>query len=159
MKLIINLLLLALVVAAVLPFITLGPNGNALLKLPDLKFPDINMTEIPEDPVTQQKTVSDDVESALVYKWRDSDGHTHYTSDPPPQGVQSEMLSLRPGTNVVPTIKPPQPSKQVTKPKIEKDSLGSVYSPANVRQLIEDARNVQNILNERANELQQLSDR
>ena len=158
MKLIINLLLLTLVVAAVLPFITLGPNGSALLEPPDINVPDFDIPKISE-LVTKSKPASNDDQSALVYKWRDSDGRMHYTSDPPPQGVQSEMLSIRPDTNVVPAVKPPQPSKQVTKPKTQKDPVGSVYSPGNIRQLIDDARNVENVLNDRATELQQLSDR
>ncbi len=158
MRLIIKLLLLTLVVAAVLPFITLGPNGSALLKPPDLNVPDFDVTKISE-LVTKHKPASDDNQSARVHKWRDSDGHTHYTSDPPPQGIQSEMLSIRPDTNVVPAVKLPQPSKQVIKPKLQKDSVGSVYSPGNPGQLIDDARNVQNVLNDRANELQQRSDR
>ena len=157
MKLIIKLLLLTLVGAAALPFITLGPNGSALLKSPDLEVPEFDTSKISE-LVSTHEPISGKDQSAPVYKWRDSDGQTHYTTEPPPQDIQSETLYLNSDINVVPAVESPQPGNRVEKPSMQKYSVGSVYSPDKVQRLMDDARNVQNILNERANQMQRRSE-
>lgn len=158
MNWIINLLLLALIVVGVLPFISLGPNGDALLELPNLEFPDVDVKKA-FDLLDGQKPDLGSERSATVYKWHDSGGQTHYTNDPPPQGVQAELVSVHPDTNVVPAVDPPVSDDHAAVLKEQEVSAGSVYSPNNIQRLMDNARNVQNILNDRAEEMRKLSDK
>ncbi len=39
-----------------------------------------------------------------TYKWRGADGGWNITSDPPPQGVEYEVVTVRSDTNVLPAV-------------------------------------------------------
>lgn len=90
-----------------------------------------------------------------VYKWVDENGVTQYSSEPPPDQA-STSLELDPNTNVIQAIEMPEDessSSASSKQNNETPQLalpeGPVYSPDNIKKLIDDAKNVQKTLDER----------
>jgi hypothetical protein len=51
---------------------------------------------------------------AAPYKWVDKEGNTHYTDKPPPAGIKSEQVDLKPLTEV--SSPPPSASSDSTDP-------------------------------------------
>ncbi len=85
-----------------------------------------------------------------VYKWVDENGVTQYSSEPPPENVRTQTLELDPRLNIVQGTEAPQAAE---KPKSQPPALalpeGPIYSPETINKLINDAQNVQNLLDER----------
>lgn len=94
-----------------------------------------------------------------VFKWQDAKGHWHY-GDKPPEHKPSQTLNVRTDTNIVRSVKiPPKktvqtPKKPATKPKKQPDmALPITLSPEKVGTLIQDARNVQSLVDKRARDI------
>ncbi|MCG6936325.1 MAG: DUF4124 domain-containing protein [Proteobacteria bacterium] len=49
------------------------------------------------------KTLLPDQQSTRLYKWRDSQGQTHITAQPPSAGIDYEPVEYRHDTNVLPS--------------------------------------------------------
>ncbi|MDX5299880.1 MAG: DUF4124 domain-containing protein [Gammaproteobacteria bacterium] len=86
----------ALVAALAAPFFLNAPNGKPVMKLPAFE----DLVPIPGTPSPG--------DLQLVYKWRDAQGQVHY-SDQPPADTPWETLTVDPGTNVIPAVKPREP--------------------------------------------------
>lgn len=89
-----------------------------------------------------------------VYKWTDENGKTHFSSEPPPDTESASLLEVDPNNvNVIQSVKPrKRDGDAAATPDI---SVGNVYSPSNVKKLINDAKDVQNKLNKRYEEAAQ----
>lgn len=86
-----------------------------------------------------------------VYKWVDENGVTQYSSEPPPANIAKQTLELDPNTNIVQGLRPEDEEEETPHAGPSEPILpqGPIYSPENVKKLIDDAKNVQNLLNER----------
>lgn len=86
-----------------------------------------------------------------VYKWTDENGVVQYSSEAP-QGAETETMTIDPNTNVIQGLRPAakKEAPQATSPPAQAQlPQGSIYNPENIRQLIDDAKNVQTTLNQR----------
>jgi hypothetical protein len=102
-----------------------------------------------------------------VYKWQDKNGAWHFSNQPPPEGVASKVVTYRSDTNVT---QAPQaatestPAQQATKPATATPPADSnipllpITDPERVKQLIDDAKNVQQLVNQHQQQIEQQSD-
>ena len=155
MKLFGKLLVAALVIAGLGPFTFIkGPDGRPLMSFNELMMPDLNvpdMTGTVDLPNLDNSAGGKDI----VYQWTDAEGVGQFSSEPPPPGVEFSVKGYDPNTNLIQSVKPePEPVAvanpvvQPAKPSPEVD-IGNPYSPDNVRKLIDDAKQVQEIINQR----------
>lgn len=91
-----------------------------------------------------------------VYQWVDEKGVKHY-SNTPPAGQQAETLHLRSDTNLIKAIEPPA-EKKPSRPKVTSIGGGMTnpYSPGGAKKLMDDAKNVQELLNQRFERQQEI---
>lgn len=98
-----------------------------------------------------------DKNETAVYKWQDKKGEWHFSNQPPPAGVASSVKTYRSDVNITqapPLIesKPAPPDKTAPLPETTSPLL-PITDPERVKQLIEDARNVQGLVNNRQQKL------
>ncbi len=145
----------ALVIAMALPFTVLkDKNGNTLMSLKDLKLPDFSMPDMPKMP-DAGKLSSGSGDKDYFYRWYDAAGNVQFTTEPPPEGVEYTVKGYDPDTNLIQAVTAPVEESQdetaanKARPTLDPDALDNPYSPENVKKLIEDAKNVQKVLNQR----------
>ena len=89
----------------------------------------------------------------IVYKWRDSRGELHFSSSPPPQGVEYTVKGYDPNANLIQSIevKHEEPvAEQIPENQVKKASdIGNPYSPEKVEKLFNDAQKIQQTLENR----------
>ena len=44
-------------------------------------------------------------EKEMLYRWRDNTGLTHYTDEPPADGIDYQVVQFDPDANIVPSTK------------------------------------------------------
>jgi len=152
MKFFVKLLITALVLAVLLPFTVLkGKDGRPLMSFDQLKVPDLAMPEVPDSlnlPENGQGGNREDI----IYQWRDAKGKLHFTSAPPAEGIEYTAKGYDPNANLIQSIEVKHEETETTavEPAINKPSdIGNPYSPKNIQKLIDDAKNVQSLMNER----------
>ncbi|MBT3204373.1 MAG: DUF4124 domain-containing protein [Gammaproteobacteria bacterium] len=148
-----KLLITALVLAVLLPFTVLkGKDGKPLMSISNIKAPKISLPSLP-DKVKNQGGNSALTSNDIIYKWRDEKGELHFSSTPPPEGIEFTAKGYDPNANLIQSVKvitesPKQLKQQNT--QVQKPSdIGSPYSPAKVEKLYNDAQNIQKLLNDR----------
>jgi len=154
-----KLLIAALVLAVLLPFTVIkGKDGRPLMNFSDLKMPDLGLPDLPEGvDMPAVDLPAGDSGQDIVYKWRDAEGNLHFTSQPPPEGIEYETKGYDPQANLIQSVKPePKQEKESASAEpsdtsqVNKNSdIGNPYSPEKVEKLYKDAQNVQKLLNER----------
>lgn len=134
--------------------------------LADLKWPSFSLDEAASTLSSGQLSNLNPVAGKdVVYKWVDAQGVTQYSHEPPPDSVASKRLELDENTNVIQGLKLPEeeaaasgqqngtgqqnPVPQLALPE------GNLYSPQNIKKVIDDAKNVQKMLNERVGQQEQ----
>ena len=96
-------------------------------------------------------------EAVTVYEWVDEKGRKHF-SNTPPAGQNAKALQLRPDTNLIQAVKP-QVEKVAPRPKVTSiGEMKSPYTPGGAKKLIDDAKNVQEMLNQRFDQQKALID-
>ena len=140
------------------------PDGSPWLSLEQFK-PDISVSAVKGviDDVGPSQLAENKGDTVQVYRWKDTEGNWQY-SDTPPSNINAEQVLVNTNLNrdLVPEFN--------ASPKVEKTSGGgkaflirnggtpspTTVSPNNVGQLVEDAKNVQNLVNDRAKQLESL---
>jgi len=90
-----------------------------------------------------------------VYQWTDSAGVTHYGGTPPAGQGQYEKKTIHSNTNVMQAQKiAEEEEEKVQRPRVA--SVGSVYSPAGVKDLMDDTKGLQEQMNQRAADQEKL---
>ncbi len=91
-----------------------------------------------------------------VYQWVDEKGGKHFSNTPPPN-QQVKALHLRPDTNLVKAVEAPA-EKKPSRPKVTSigSKLSNPYTPGGAKKLMDDAKNVQELLNQRFEKQQEL---
>lgn len=102
-----------------------------------------------------------------VYKWQDKDGAWHFSNQPPPKGVASKVVTYRSDSNLTQAPKAPaepaptgpaaQPATTTPPPADSNLPLLPITDPERVKQLIDDAKNVQQLLDNRQQQIEQQS--
>lgn len=164
MKLFAKLLIAIAVIAILLPFTILkDETGNTLLSFPDIALPDLSMPDIslPGMPdLSDSMNTGSSAESMdgkdIFYKWYDDKGDLHFTSEPPAPGVEYIVKGYDPDANVIQAVKIPpkavEKDAKVATPTNAKKSgnTTSPYSSDSIQKLFEDARNIEKLLDQRA---------
>lgn len=148
-------------------------NYLATGKAPDLDFkrsslPDIDIPNITESISNKIESVKEKpkpiVKDSYLYKWRDDKGVIHYTSEKPTGDIKSlESIKISNDTNIVPAVSEnnenhsgnnQENSQSQTPPS---NMPANVYSAEGIKQLFDQAKNVQNLVNEQFTELENKS--
>ncbi len=168
MKLFGKFLITALVLAMILPFTVLkGKDGRPLMSFSDLKMPKLSLPELPETPdLSNIKDKTPNISMPgkdIVYKWRDKEGELHFTSTPPPKGIEYTVKGYDPNTNLIQSVEIKTEESEHTAQTEDKNTkepldLSNPYSPEKVKKLIDDAQNVQKLLNDRLKKQEALID-
>ncbi len=91
-----------------------------------------------------------------VYKWQDANGQWHYGNKAPEEVANAKSVIINKNQNIIDSVKVPEPKEKAV--QTNNNAVGikkpNPYSPAQVKKTIDDAKNVQNMLDERL-ELQQ----
>jgi len=155
MKLLAKLFLATLVIAMLLPFTILkNKSGDTLLKFSDFKLPDFSLPDVPDAGAITPSFDGLDGKD-IFYKWYDADGNVQFTTEPPPEDIEYTTKGYDPNTNVIQALKTPkqeavpdpQPSKQKKTDGL--DEAATPYSKESIKKLFEDAKNIENMLNQR----------
>ncbi len=151
------------------PFIMKGPDGRPLMELDDL-IPDFSSMKRKASGVLSD--VNDTVGAlsgdnggepsefgkTRVYRWKDEKGRWQY-SDTPPASQESEKLLINPDVNIVQATELPEaPEPEEEKETDAKDSgiglpLPMTVSPGEARQLIDDAKGIGELMQQRTEAL------
>ncbi len=171
MKLIYKVLFALLVLALLLPFAVLKNDaGKPLISLSDFSLPNFSLPEasLPEMRSLSSSSVpveADDSDLSgkdVFYKWRDAEGNLHFTSDPPPEGVDYTLKGYDPDANVIQSVetetgaieaeteKAAQASAQTREP----GDIGNPYSQESIEKLFKDAKNIEKMFNERLQQIE-----
>ena len=139
---------IVLIVMVALPMIFLGDNNFA----EQLGFSGFgNKTNTATDkPVKLPKNVKAVVTNKRVevYTWVDEYGVKQFSNTPPSDGGASEKIVLSPDTNVIDAIKIPEKEAEVASgPKVY--SLGNPYTPGGMKEVVNNASDVRETLNQR----------
>lgn len=146
-KIVLKMVVMLVVVMGVSNYALYIMTGKTPFSASDLKMPDISAHSV-NPLVNGGKTTA--------YKWTDENGVVHYSSEPPPEHQQVEVLEVDPNINLMQGVQKkeevPGPTSQ---PALELPS-GNIYNPKNVQKLIQDAKDVQQKLNERYKEQEKI---
>lgn len=163
MKLFVKLMGLMLVLALAGPFIMKGPDGRPLMEIADVKA----------GIARQWRALTTDVGRAAgnenagqveIHRWRDENGQWHY-SDGDNAAPDAEVLMVDPNVNVMDAprqvARPVNPARETGtavaapaegKPGID-IPLPMTISPGQVKQVVDDAKGLESVLQDREKEL------
>jgi hypothetical protein len=100
-----------------------------------------------------------------VYKWQDKNGGWHFSNAVPADDINSSVQTYRSDINITQPTQLPKPAAAQPKtatpntkaaaspPQKNRSPLLPITDPKRVQQLIDDAKNVQNLVNERVNNI------
>lgn len=159
MKLFAKLAIAVLVLAMLLPFTILkDENGNTLMSFSDLELPDFSLPSLPKAPKVDSITDSTGLIDGqdTIYQWRDSEGYIQFTSELPPPGIEYQVRHFDPDANVIKSVKMPSRDAPALNTGGDSEKTAEAdeqdvnpYSEDGIKKLIEDARNVEKLLNQR----------
>ena len=166
MKLFAKLMLTGLVVAFLLPFTLLKDDqGKTLMSfsdfsLPDFKMPSIKMPEMMSSDKLVP-TAGGGSREDVFYRWNDAKGNVHFTTEPPPDGIEYTMKGYNPDTNLIQAVaipveepvveSPPPGSEPASENKSSAQDPDSPYNKDNIQKLFDDTRNLEQMFKERFN--------
>ncbi|MFL0811474.1 MAG: DUF4124 domain-containing protein [Agarilytica sp.] len=117
----------------------------------NFKMPSFSASDLKQD-VTNMATGG----KQTVYKWVDENGVTQYTAEPPPEQA-AVSLELDPNANIIQGVEMPEDENAApAKPKVSMPD-GNIYNPKSIKKLMDDAQNVQQLLNDRQSSLDKMS--
>lgn len=143
-------------------------------KVPEVSLPDVDIKsqlssiESLTSVVSNKLEINSSSDSQMLYKWTDDNGNVHYSTEPPSQQKTARKISVDPNVNVMKAFKPTKPpvgdlqnngsasGNDIPGPT-EKVTLTSAYNPKAVKKLIDDAKGVQSLVDERAKALEDAS--
>jgi len=97
-------------------------------------------------------TVKEDV---TVYQWTDDQGVTHFGAHPPTGQGSYEKKEILADSNVMQALKPAEEEEEKEKPS-RVTRIGSVYSPEGVKDLMTDANDLKDQMNDRMAEQEKM---
>ena len=131
--------------------------------MPDFKMPDMpDMPDLPDMPSSKQliPSVNGQGDLDIIYRWNDSNGNVHFTTEPPADGIKYTVKGYDPGANVIQAVKrpeieePAEPATTNTKASggenLQPDPQ-NIYNKEDIKKLFDDSKNIQQLLNQRYN--------
>lgn len=170
-KLIFKMLLMvgiALGMSNYMMYIMTGNSPFSDFKLPTLssfkfKKPNLNISNPFDGSLTSG--------SNHAYKWTDIHGTVHYSSEPPPEIDSIEKLTeatamntlqrinVDPNINLIRGETSTQEKEIQVEKSIQAESTPHLYSPGGAKKLMEDAKNIEKLLNDRHLKQQEIIDK
>ena len=159
MKLFAKLMIAVLFIGMMLPFTILkGPDGKTLMSLSDIALPDFSMPRMPKfsqafkgsEPIPGDD--SDLSGKDLFYQWYDAQGNVQFTTEPPTEGIEYTIKGFDPNTNVIQAVKEPPEQDAMDEgdtAEQKSDDIGNPYSGDTIKKLLDDAKNVEKLINQR----------
>lgn len=140
MKIKIAIMLLVLLILSSIPFIWRSslPTGGVVQS---------PMRDVISNAKTQQ----------IFYKWQDEQGRWHM-GDEPPEGVKLHPIEVDTAANILqPVVAPNRKTPEAVKSPESSVTLPSPLTirPEQVKTLLQDAQNVQQLMNERTQQIEQ----
>lgn len=167
MRRLIRMLLLLLIFAALFPFVYPWKNGKPMLSWSDIKMPTMPPLNLPELPALSlpggDEATREPHQPVKLYRWQGPDGSMQFSNQLPPEGVSYEVVEVNPDANM---IQPMEESGGETnvRPETTDQPATSLsipspltISPGETLQLIEDARNVRQLSEERLQQQEALT--
>jgi hypothetical protein len=152
MKLFGKFLLAALVIAFLLPFTLLkGKDGRPLMSFDKISMPSLALPQLPDIGSTP-KIQSQPANGQVIYQWRDEKGELNFTTTAPPKGIDFTEKAYDPNMNLIQSVRlKSEPDEEASEQPVKKKAadIGNPYSPAKVEKLMEDAQNIEKLLNDR----------
>ena len=122
------------------------------ISLPEFKMPDM--------PSSKQLVPSVDGHGGqdIVYRWNDSKGNIHFTTEPPADGIKYTVKGYDPNANVIQAVKSPEiekPAQPIAADATDSSEhnsppdLESAYNKDDILKLFDDSKNIQQLLNQR----------
>ncbi len=134
-------------------YLVTGKSPEINFKKPTL--PDVDISKIKKSIFDKFESVKEEVKpkekDSYLYKWRDEKGIIHYTSEKPSENIQSlESIKLSNDTNVVPAVSENKTRSDNTNQQQapSTDLPANVYSPERIKHLFDQAKGIQNLMNE-----------
>ncbi|MGH1372047.1 MAG: hypothetical protein ACRBBW_08435 [Cellvibrionaceae bacterium] len=163
MRLMIKFFIFILVLGLGAPFILKKPDGTPLMDAREL-IPDVTAwsTDIGgwwNRIKRKAPEVTGDIisgEETTVYRWQAPDGSWQFSDTPPVQG-EAEKITVDPNANLIeglPEKVEPEP-EQSQQPGVDLP-LPMTISPDQLKKLKQDAENIQNLMNDRAQQMDNL---
>jgi hypothetical protein len=160
MKLFMKLMLAALVIA--LPFTILRDDqGKTLMSFSSFSLPDFNMPDMPGMSSSKQlvPSVGDHAGKDMVYQWYDSKSNVHFSTEPPADGIKFTVKGYDSNANVIQAVKLPEieaPAEPVAADATasngqDSPGLENTYNIEDIQKLVDDSKNIQQLLNQRLN--------
>lgn len=172
MKIFIKLMILVLVLGLAGPFVLKGPDGRPWMSVDDLG---INSGALSWERLSLRAkglwsevtggvsriTGGEPARGTRIYRWRDSEGNWQYSDRPNPNGV-SETIVVDSNTNVIQATPLSQPeTKKESEVTAQSPQIGVplplTVNPGQVSKLIKDAKQVQELMNQRNDALEAIS--
>ncbi|GAA5315915.1 MAG: hypothetical protein AseanaTS_11200 [Candidatus Pelagadaptatus aseana] len=161
MKLFIKLLLLMVVLAVSGLFVMKRPDGQPWLD-PEHFVPDTTAVERFVGHVKnwfagflQEDAGPEPFGQTKVYRWQDKEGYWQL-SDTPPADLEAEITYIDPDRNMIQGLRSqpaPQPEAQDVSEQSSGVPLPLTISPSKVQKLMDDAKQVQETLNQRTQDM------
>lgn len=145
-------LLVIMAMLAVMPMIYMGKLDPLALLDSASDLPDLDDLRV-ETPASLKDMVPD--EKVQVYRWRDENGVMQY-SNMPPAAIQAEQVEVDTSSNLMQAVKV---KKSAQEKKVVAESIPSPYSPNDMKKAMQDARDVERLLQERHEQQQQTLDK
>lgn len=148
----IRLLIMLLIFAGIFPFTFPWKDGKPMLSWSDIQMPtmpDITLPKLPE----QGEATRESNHPVTLYRWLGADGSTQFSSEPPAEGISYEVVEVNPDANLIQAL-PPGEAPVEAKEKAGGNRTTSLPSPLTVSpgeaiQLMEDARKIREMSEER----------
>jgi hypothetical protein len=159
MKLLMKLMLATLVIALLLPFTILKDDqGKTLMSFSSFSLPDFNMPGMSSSK-QQVPSVGDHAGKDMVYQWYDSKSNVHFSTEPPADGIKFTVKGYDSNANVIQSVKLPEieaPAEPVAADAAasngqDSPGLENTYNIEDIQKLVDDSKNIQQLLNQRLN--------
>lgn len=164
MKLFGKLMLALLVLAILLPFTLLkNDQGRPLVSFSEFALPDFEFPDLSGAPGGKTLLPSGEGTGDLdrFYKWYDAEGELQFTTEPPADGIEYTIKEVDPNLNMIQSVTLPVEEDKPQNPVATDASAsgrpllpqnpGDIYDRENIQNLIDDARKVQQQLQQRFN--------
>ena len=163
MKLFVRLMMLVLVLAVCGPFFIKGPDGRPLWTISTTVAKVRNwLSDMTSGSVLENAPVIG-AQEVTVFRWRDADGVWQFAAEAPP-GVNAEVMQINTQTNAIAfdiPVRNEQPAGEVVaepEPRVtpEEAMIGPYPSPEATKQLIDDAKALRELAEQRQAVLDEL---
>ena len=161
-------MLTGLVVAFLLPFTLLKDDqGKTLMSFSDFSLGDFSLPNFSlvdfkmPDMLGRDSLLPTNAGGSrkdIFYRWNDAKGNVHFTTEPPPDGIEYSVKGYNPDANVIQAVKlsdesvAEQPASVADPASVDKSSaqdIGNPYNKNNVQKLFDDTNNIEQLLNQR----------